>query len=88
MKTLLHILKNASDTTALTMIEELSRSDPAHMKVVLIQDGVNIKPRWKAKTYLLKDENLLPAPLPQGVEVIGYGEFIDLMFEADSVVGW
>ncbi|MBI1822235.1 MAG: hypothetical protein HY036_07935 [Nitrospirae bacterium] len=70
------------------MIEELSRSNPANMRVVLIQDGIKVKPRWKSKTYLLKDETPLPAPLPQGVEVIGYGEFIDLMFEADSVVGW
>ena len=88
MKTHLHILKNSVDSTAIAMVNEFSRLNSANMKVVLIQDGVKIKPTWKGKTYLLKDETLLPSPLPEGIEIIGYGEFVDLMFEADSVVGW
>ena len=88
MKQLLHILKSSSDRHALLIIEELSRTHPSGMKVVLIQDGTRVKPQWKAKTYLLKDETLPPAPLPREVEVIDYGKFIDLIFEADSIVGW
>ncbi len=88
MKKLLHILKNGSDTNARTIIEALSRNHPSEMKVVLIQNGINLRPEWKAETYILKNEVPLPDPLPSGIKVIDDAELVDLMFDADSVVSW
>ncbi|MHB8481581.1 MAG: hypothetical protein ACYDBV_02410 [Nitrospiria bacterium] len=88
MKQLLHILKSSSDRHALSVIEELSRTHPSGMKVVLIQEGKKIKPQWKAATFILKDKDSASSPPPEGVEEIDYGRFIDLMFESDSIVSW
>jgi sulfur transfer complex TusBCD TusB component (DsrH family) len=88
MKKLLHILKNSSDSNARAVIEALSRTHSSEMKVVLIQDGINLRPDWKAETYILKNELPLPDRLPSGIKVIDDAELVDLMFEADSVVCW
>ena len=88
MKKLLHILKNRSDANAMAVIEALSRIHSSEMKVVLIQDGINLKPEWRAETYILKNDDPLPDPLPSGIKVIDDAQLVDLMFEADSVVGW
>jgi hypothetical protein len=88
MKKQLHILKSGSDLLPLSIIETLSENHPEAIKVVLMQEGIKIKPAWKAKTYLLNDGNPLPSPFPEGIELIDYERFVDLIFEADGVVAW
>jgi hypothetical protein len=87
MEKQLHILKSGSDLDARSIIEILCEKDPERIKVVLIQAGIEVTPTWKGKTYRLNNGSL-PLPLAPGTEEIDYSRFVDLIFEADTVVGW
>jgi len=88
MEKQLHILKSNADKIAESMIEFLSANAPGQIMVVLIHKAIEIKPTWKSKTYILKDDSPLSFSIPSGVEIIDYSKLVDLIFEADSVVGW
>ena len=88
MKRQLHILKKAGDLTARSVIETLSLKEPGLIKVVLIQDAVDLDPTWKAETFRLEEDAPLSRSVPERVVRIGYSRLIDLIFEADTVVGW
>ena len=88
MKKQIHLLKTAGDSRAVSVIESLSKLHPDKLTVILLQEGRNTPPTWTARTYLLAGPEEKWDNLQTGVELIGHGRLVDLIFEAETVISW
>ena len=86
MPQLLHLLKDASNTTALEVIRTQAADPAVRLAVVLMHEAVGLSEPLPGQVYRLRDDHPdRPADAPN---VIGPAELLDLIFAADSVVSW
>ena len=82
----LHVIRSNHDTLAQQVIEEIECSGGTRQTVLLIQDGVYVRPKG-ASVFVCSDD-----ADARGVETelpfVGYDRIVEMIFEHDKVITW
>ena len=82
----LHVIRSNNDTLAQQVREEIERSGGARQTILLIQDGVYVRPK-DAPAFVCSDD-----AVARGVEtellLVGYDRIVEMIFEHDKVITW
>ncbi len=82
----LHIIRSNDDPLARRFIDEIGRLDNAEQALLMIQDGVYMRPNG-AKAYA-SAEDVRARGVETDVELVDYDRIVEMVFEADKVITW
>ncbi len=82
----LHLIRTNDDALARRVIEEIDRTDGAEQTLVLIQDGVYMRP--EGRHALACGDDVRARGIETDVALIDYDGLVDMIFEHDKVITW
>jgi sulfur relay protein TusB/DsrH len=83
----LHIIRNSDDPLARRMIDQLA--DGAEQTLLLIQDGVYMRPQGAGEQRVLAcADDVRARGVETDAELVEYGRIVDMVFEYDKVITW
>lgn len=82
----LHLIRTNDDVLARRIIEEIERTDGAEQTLVLIQDGVYMRP--EGPRALACADDVRASGVETDVEMVDYDRLVDMIFEYDKVITW
>ena len=84
MKTILYIITKPS-LEDLASVISVNDSHDAHMRVLLVQNGVQCSPKISPSCMALQ-EDIQKRELNPSCPTVGYKEMVNLIFESDLVI--
>lgn len=82
----LHILRNHHDDIARRMMEEIEQIEGFEQTVLLIQDGVYLKPDG-ITAYACSDD-VISRGIQTNLPLINEADIVEMIFEHDKVITW
>lgn len=82
----LHIIRSNDDTLAGHVMDDIRRGDGAEQTLLLIHDGVYMRPRG-LRAFACSDD-VGARGIETEAPLIGYAEIVDMIFEHDRVITW
>ncbi len=82
----LHIIRSLNDTLAHQMIKEIESIDGVEQTLLMIQDGVYLKP--DARRAFACSDDVDARGIVTNLPLVGQDEIVEMIFEHDKVVTW
>ncbi|RJP75149.1 MAG: hypothetical protein C4532_00985 [Candidatus Abyssobacteria bacterium SURF_17] len=82
----LHIIRSNEDALARRMIQHIESADSVDQTVLLIQDGVYMKPS-NMRMFACADD-VRARGIETNIEIVGYDRIVEMVFDADKVITW
>ncbi|UCD56815.1 MAG: hypothetical protein JSV16_13470 [Candidatus Hydrogenedentota bacterium] len=82
----LHIIRSNDDRLAHKLIDEIGHTDDADQTLLMIQDGVYIRPEG-LRAFACADD-IRARAVETDLPLVGYDQIVDMIFEHDRVITW
>ena len=83
---ILHIIRSNDDRLAQHVIEEIRRADSPKQTLLMIQDGVYVRP-VDQDIYACADD-VRSRGIETDLPLVEYDQIVDMIFEHDKVITW
>lgn len=83
---ILHIIRDNDDRLARHVIEEIRRTDSSKQTLLMIQDGVYVRPTDQ-DMYACADD-VRSRGIETDLPLVEYDQIIDMIFEHEKVITW
>jgi sulfur relay protein TusB/DsrH len=82
----LHIIRNNDDLLARRIIEEIQNLDHPDQALLMIQDGVYVRP-GTLRAFACADD-VRARGVETDLELVDYDRIVEMVFEYDKVITW